>query len=351
MEFTQYCRTCASETKQLRSIYEEIEHGKTIAEAINMCTQVSLHENEMKPKQICLECLKRLESAYQFYNMVKKSEDRFDEWILIHSVRNLVTETVEESNGKYHPLDNHEVFGIELRAPETLPFELERNKTLSSSTEELSHLKTEDIFVEEPNILLSCDESEQSNNYDSFDEMPLKQRQHKQRKPHVRKKITNLPKPNQMKSNAEFECYRCKLAVSSMHKLKVHMKEHDASAKCRVCMGIFTKCEYMQHLCNGSTIDCEYCSKPFNTTASLIKHINRNHKDHKNYKCKKCAKAFHMKVLLELHKPTHNLEEKRFVCDICNSRFRTRYLIKEHIEINHTDKRCKQYSASISYLL
>lgn len=349
MEFSQYCRTCASETKQLRSIYEEIEHGKSIAEAIAICAQISLHENEMKPKQICLDCFAKLESAYQFYILAKNSEERFDEWILLHSVQNLATNIREDENT--FKCTNHEVFGFEFSEPEALPVGWVEDKAFSPSVKDLSHLKTEDIFVEEPNVILLSDKSEKSSNYDSLDEVPLRQRQRKQQRSRVRKKVTNVQKSSQMKLSAEFECYRCKLAVSSMHKLKVHMKEHDASAKCRVCLGIFTKCDYMQHLCKGSAIDCEYCSKPFNTTASLIKHINRNHKDHKNYKCKKCAKAFHMKLLLELHKPTHNLEEKRFICDICNSRFRTRFLIKEHIEINHTDKRCKLRSDPFSLFI
>ncbi|XP_031635839.1 gastrula zinc finger protein XlCGF46.1-like isoform X2 [Contarinia nasturtii] len=303
VKFSEYCRTCAIESKDLRSLYEVNKNGKTIAELIELCAQFSLNENEIRPKNICKNCVVMLNTAFEFYNLVRSSEQRL--------------------------LGNDETLDIKKEETKQLPFSMED--------------QVENIFVEEPNVILSCNENEeQSVTVDSSDiERSVRKRRKRTRKSVGVKKVhtkSGRAVINNLAST-DFECYKCKQSFSSIHKVNEHFKDHEITSKCRICLKKCTRCEYFQHLCQGAKIDCQYCQKSFSTTPSLIKHINRNHKSHKNYKCYDCAKSFHTKLLLEIHKPTHDTEEKRFVCDLCQSRFRTRFQIKEHMELTHTDKR------------
>lgn len=319
-EYSDYCRICATESTDLKSLYHDIEHGKTFAEMINICARVSFNEFEIRPKCICTNCVANLKTAYEFYNLIICSEDKFK--TLISSDLLPKSEVNTEDASDYKDISN---------SPEEYHFE-----PLIDAIDQ-SIIKTEGIFVEEPNVNLLSDENESD---DQKVERWPRRRRGRPRNADKKPAVCKIRRPSIFRPSMEFECYQCHQSFPSLSKVKVHFREHDASTKCRICMKKFTRHDYIRHLCKGTEIPCQYCSKPFKTTASLIKHINGSHKDHRNYKCYKCAKAFPMKSLLEVHKPTHSQEEKRFICDICDSRFRTRFQIKEHMEITHTDKRC-----------
>lgn len=325
-EYSDYCRTCARESTNLKSLYEDIEHGKTFAEMINICTRVSFNEFELRPKSICTNCMVNLKAAYEFYNLVISSEERF---------KTLISSDLLPKSGDVN--DPKHIAS----SPEEYKFE-----PLFDEIDQ-SIVKTEGVFVEEPNVTQLSDENESDGNDDNdptFEpRWPIRKRA-MPLKPDKKSAISKPRRPSIFKQSMEFECYQCHLSFSSLSKVKVHFREHDASTECRICMKKFTRHDYVRHLCKETEIPCQYCSKPFETTVSLIKHINGTHKDHRNYKCYKCAKSFHMKSLLEIHKPTHSQEAKRFICDICDSRYRTRFQIKEHIEVSHTDKRCITFS-------
>lgn len=319
-EFTDYCRTCANQCEVLKSIYDEVEPGKSIQEVANSCMQILLLEDNIRPKSICVSCIKKLQSVYEFYNLIMQSEQKFDELILSKPEKKIVEDCIPF-------LSTDSVF--------------EKTIEIPSSPENTCNLevKTEHILVDQP---ILTDKSDQSSDSSSErDSKTARRKRRLARKPEKNIKLKISRRRSNEKEITEFECYKCKLNFSSLSKVKVHIKEHDSSTDCRICMKKFTRCEYMQHLCKGTVIDCEYCTNSFKTTVHLIKHINSNHKNHKNYKCYKCARSFHTKLLLEMHKPSHNQEKKRFICDICGNRYRTRFQIKEHMEINHTDKRCK----------
>lgn len=325
LKLFEYCRVCAKKSKDLRSLHEEIECGKTISELVEMMTQFTLHEDDVRPNHICEDCVAMLNTAYEFYNLVRCSEQKFED--LVSS--NFSTSDIKSENSFKTSLE-----------------ELHNSNFLIDGPCKMD-TETENIFIEEPNVILLCDENEKPHSIKCVSPVeivrPKRERETRSRKTIKRTKVVRTRRSNINNMMGEFECYKCRLGFPSLFKVKTHLQEHDAMTKCRICMKTLNHCEYAQHLCKGQEIDCQYCSKSFNTTIGLIKHINKNHKKHKNYKCYNCARAFHTKLLLEIHKPSHDAEELRFVCDICGNRFRTRYQIKEHIEINHTDKRCNLF--------
>lgn len=329
-EFSEYCRVCVEKSHELKSLQEEMENGITISEVVKMCTQFSLQEDESKPKQICQNCITMLNTAYEFYNLVKSSQRKFENLFSSQSLTN----NIKNENFSEQSPNNLEVFDNNLTD----------TKDFTCSVNDLCQIdiETENIFVEESNVTLLCDESEESHSI-KVETVNDKGKRNQLQKTVKKPKIVKIRRRSINNVIGNFECYKCKLGFPSLLKVQMHLEEHDTMTKCRICMKTVNRCEYVQHLCIGKEIDCQYCTKSFTTTITLIKHINKNHKKHKNYKCYNCARAFHTKLLLEIHKPSHDAEELRFICDICGNRFRTRYQIKEHMDISHTDKRCNLF--------
>lgn len=334
IDFSDRCRICATQSKHLLSLYHDVQSEKPFIEMIRVCTRLSFHEFELRPKCICMCCVKKLETAYDLYNLVQSSEEKFKSMISSQMFFKTERDTIEvNTEGE---LNISTVYNLE------------------SSMDNLMRvdgIKTECIFAEELNINFLCDKIEQPSEQpieSSIEPNILKKRGRPKKINKEPLPLTNNRKNNTDKTDIQFECYKCKLSLPSIFRLNVHLREHDAIRKCRICVGKFTQLEHIKHSCSEKNLKCQYCTKIFQTTHTLVKHINGYHKDHPNYKCYKCAKAFQTKELLEIHKPTHNKEQKQFICDICSARYRTRFQIKEHMESTHTDKR--SYCFSFDFL-
>lgn len=340
--FPKHCRICAKESKYLRCLLDVTSHGKTIAELINICTQVPLHEDESKPNCICMSCMTKLNTAYEFHNLVKNCDQLFDELFSKQSFLTRETYSFDDYID-VKPIEKHEVNPIALRPVSSKPV------SFYDDSKDFYNNSTESVFIEEKKLPTlrnkRVNTTKNPNALETLNVLELFER----RDFTARKSNISVKGPKRHAStsiekvNAKYECYICKKSFSALSKVRAHFTTHDNAISCRICMKKCTNYEYIQHLCKGHDIQCEYCSQSFTTIPSLIKHININHKDHRHYKCSKCAKRFQMKILRDIHKPVHGEEEKNFVCDICNRRFRTRYQIREHIETEHTDRRCKYF--------
>lgn len=330
--FSNFCRTCAKESIYLQSLYHFAENDKTFADMIKMCTQISFYEFELRPKVICKDCVIKLNAAYEFYNLVRCSEETFKTMVSSQIFTKSEASTNEAMKESKLAASWHVVIQ---RKVETEPVKMTES-IVEPKTEVLE--RAEDIFVAEMRANLSNGGSERPCKKKTGRKCKYKRgiskKQDKQSIASKKRKI-DVHRPY-----AGFECYKCRKSFPSHFKVQVHLREHDATRKCRVCLKKFTQFAFFKHLCDdGTDMKCQYCSKPFQSTHTLVKHINGIHKDHPNYKCYDCAKAFPSKTLLEIHKPTHHGEENKFVCDICGSRYRTRFQIKEHMELKHSDRR------------
>lgn len=332
--FSNFCRTCAKESSELQSLYHFTENDKTFAEMIKICTQISFYKFELRPKVICKDCVMKLNAAYEFYHLVRSSEEKFK--TMVSSQIFTKSETGTNEDMKDSKLANR-VHVVVQRKIEKEPVEM--TKSIFEPETEIIE-RAEDIFVAEMCANRPNGERERPFTFaDHRFDRKCKYNHGRSTKPDKKPIASKKRKIDVHRPYAEFECYKCKKSFPSHFKVQVHLREHDATRKCRVCLKEFTQYEFIKHLCDGTEIKCQYCSKPFQSTHTLVKHINGNHKDHPNYKCYDCAKAFPSKTLLEIHKPIHDGEEKIFVCDICGSRYRTRFQIKEHMETKHSDKR------------
>lgn len=333
--FTDSCRMCAVKTKNLRNLYQLDEDGKTLAQKIKECLSLSFYEFELRPKCICTKCVSKLHTVYEFYQLIKSSDEIFKKIVATEFITKPEATTAEDEFKNLKPLilmsthvDTKVIQPIKINVPNT------------TKHEDKSNLKR---LNDEPHVFVNENPDLERLWRQKLGIQSTERSRKGYRKPAIVKRRRRLNYFKDKLQAAEFQCFDCKLTFPSMGKLGTHMRElHDTTIECRICMKNFTRHEYTQHLCGGGIeMQCQYCIKKFNSTVMLVKHINQQHKDHHNYKCYDCARAFPTKALLEIHKPTHDTEEKRFVCDICDERFRTRYQIKKHIETTHTTP-CKR---------
>lgn len=105
----------------------------------------------------------------------------------------------------------------------------------------------------------------------------------------------------------------------------------------------FSAMQFKQHLCKGQSVQCVYCLNAFQTTKSLVDHLEC-HKEHYNFhKCPDCTKVFPMLYLMECHKSQHRPIEKPHVCHVCSRAFRVKFLLKKHL-FTHSEERRKYHS-------
>lgn len=345
LNLSQYCRICVTEAQNLRNLFRENGHGESIVQTINVCTRIQMKEDEGKPNQICDVCVKKLNTVYEFHNLVKYSEKKCEQLIANQWVLKMKAKAGGAESAPNCVIKQDELIVKLVKPKKEIP---PINGGIGQT-----FVEPEDIFIAEPEVAILTDDNDppmrdkkQNNEKQSRAERAERRSQRDPVfgfEPHKKTESVDWSKFFDNKSANSLDCNKCNLTFRTAHKTQMHLKEHDPSETCRICMRSFTRNQYLEHLCEGSEITCEYCQAVHKTTVDFIRHINKDHKDHRNYKCYKCARSFHTKALLEIHKPSHDKEEKRFICDICDERFRTRYLIKEHMEITHTDKRCKPF--------
>lgn len=307
------CRTCATESRGLKNLFTLSDYNITFAEMIFVCTQITIYETTERPTNICRNCISKLKIAYEFHNLVRSCEEKF----LLQNV----TKTEEEFDEIY----------------------VEPPHIITIEPAELLSVEEPEMVGDEPTIFVKS-EPEQLVEFDeaiSEDQTQLPRRGRKRGRPRSEKhqEIRRGRKPSfEIKGKKSFECYQCRKQFKSLFKVKLHLRDHDPTYRCRICMKHFTKQHYKEHLCKGASIECEQCSRTFTSTMNLVYHL-KAHKIQNTHKCYKCARKYPMKLLLEFHKESHTNEEKKFICDICDTRVRSKYLIKEHMESVHTDKR------------
>lgn len=132
--------------------------------------------------------------------------------------------------------------------------------------------------------------------------------------------------------DATFECYICHTQLKSMCSTRDHLsKKHKSIGKrCLVCLVQLSSIEFKWHLCGGKIIKCEYCSMSFETTSSLLMHINNTHNEKRFYFCEICPRKFSMRYLKDFHIEQHKNEERTFVCDVCSKSFAQKHLLTSH---------------------
>lgn len=313
LKFKNFCRVCAKESRNMINLFCIRKKGLRLADMLAICIQSEIIENDSRPSNICMKCIQSLESAFDFYNLAKASENRYIEMCA--------------------------EFGSSVKSP-------------SSSTSETLNVEILDTDLVEG--LLKIEPAEENIDNDThFDEVIIEEttslqlnKNHSNRIAATKKSETkhamNPKDIESRKRNRLFECFLCKEKIKTYKETRAHLTKHDLATphKCRVCSMRFSRKYFNLHLCQGQVIQCEYCTSMFDNTMKLLEHLEC-HEDknlYKWYKCTDCSKMFAMSFLLEAHKRQHNDMEKPHVCNVCNRGFRANFLLNKHMQ-THSEAR------------
>lgn len=105
---------------------------------------------------------------------------------------------------------------------------------------------------------------------------------------------------------------------------------------------------------NEKTLQCPKCTKIFNRTGNLNKHIREVHDKDRPFICTICSNGCKTKSSLKLHMATHT-KDYRFKCNICNAGFHTNFSLNQHQNVKHLGVRftclyCNKAYQDRSYL-
>lgn len=287
------CRVCAKKSTKLFSLFGIRKKGLILAEMLAICSQSNIRQTDCLPSNICNQCLSNLEIAFDFYNLVKSSEEHFQQ-LLTHR---------PESQGQPNQL-----------CP------LSEEQAIIQK-----HLKVE-LSEENDELLL-----EQTRRTKSATSTEILYRMHLDQQDRHSRRMNRL-----------FECFMCKAKLKSYKDTRAHLKQHKQATpyKCKICSMHFSAAQFEIHLCRGQSVQCAYCSESFQTTNSLLNHLQSHKEQHNLHKCTDCSKLFPMLYLLECHQTQHKQVQKPYVCHICDRGFRVNFLLTKHLT-THSDERRK----------
>lgn len=283
------CRVCAKNQRVMFDLFDECANGLKLSEMLAFCIQSTITENDDRPNNICSDCVTNLKMSFDFHNLIKSSEELFKQMISVDGLKSVEALCVPDSISDPILVD---IDTIEMFDNKTEPSESGQSYDKNGT-------------IENPSTAKVC-----------------RKRKH-----------------------SCFECHMCRWSTQNYKKLRTHMKEHKMATpnKCDICSMWFSNSQFVNHLCRGKSVECEYCPQTFETTLTLLKHLN-GHDKRNLHQCDQCAKHFSMAFLLECHKQQHNGIEKPFICDICNARFRFNFILKKHIQ-SHSNERRKAFMA------
>lgn len=293
--FNDLCRVCGQNCKKMISLFGIRKKGLTLADMLSICTQSSVQPADSLPSNICNQCLANLEISFDFHRQVKASEEQFLQILSLDEpaieIPSIETPSIEYSS----PRTINEKYEPEILISFNVPSELNQKPNLITNT-----IATPEMLAHRRDL-------------------------------------------RERRMQRLFECFMCKAKLKSFVDMRQHLKQHNEATpfKCKVCAMHFSTEHFEQHLCKGQNVQCDYCTESFQTTTSLLEHLECHNGHHKLYKCQDCSRIFPMVFLLDCHRDRlHRIIERPFTCRICMRSFRLANSLTKH-RATHSEERRK----------
>lgn len=119
-----------------------------------------------------------------------------------------------------------------------------------------------------------------------------------------------------------FECHKCRQKFKDRNSLSKHLREHKVETphKCTICGMYYSEINFKRHLCKGNSVQCEYCTESFETTLTLLEHLETHELNKILRKCEKCPKLVETKYFFDCHMEQHQIGAT-YQCEICKQLF------------------------------
>lgn len=328
---------------------------------LSLYIRQGIMQSDTMPSKMCLKCINCLCSAHEFFTLARASQAKFQDmidtaWLSIEFVKKY-----DFDNNDTEMMENSHIGNVEHRAltlPSGSPIVIKQN---SPKPDQLSHVGQEQPVkvAEQQNIqlidpLASSEVCELKSFADPLQLATRKQRKQQKfkpvqsikiNKPLKSKKITKpainkIERAENVQPQSKYECYLCKKKLKTYAECREHLSTHIES-QCEVCSVYLSFDGLKKHLCQGQSVQCEYCDETHQSTISLLGHLKCHKDQYRLHRCT-CSKVFTSIFLMNAHKEQHNLDIllKPFPCDICGHRFNKRWKVSFHKRATHsTEKR------------
>lgn len=278
------CRVCKS-PEQLIDIFAIEEEMRICDIIMKICSSVRIHERDFLPHMICLGCLGKLRTAYQFVKEVQVTDKE-------------LRAKLKRSKSK-------------VRKPSDGFVLIDCNEFSESDDDDLNddeEYKVSDVEEEEEDSETGS-ESEGSKKTKPFKKRGPKRMKGKKAKSELvstakrlKRDIVFIEADNseEEKPKKKEKCKECNKVFSNKNSLRLHRKNahfrsgEDAPFKCHICgRGFKYSINLTSHMqIHKESYSCDECGRVFASKSDVKKHALNQHKCSLSYECNKCRRLY-----------------------------------------------------------
>lgn len=156
---------------------------------------------------------------------------------------------------------------------------------------------------------------------------------------------THRIRPNTVNCNVCTKSFNTRKSLKR-HKKYMHRRLPRFGSRLPSCSGKYVSQPILdehEHPIGSRTFDCYLCGRTCPTQCSLRSHMNHVHTVRKRLKCPilECSAKFSKQAYLKTHLAYKHGEGTEHRCDICNKHLASRHSLRLHMSVHGADKRFK----------
>ncbi|XP_063709726.1 zinc finger protein 879-like [Culicoides brevitarsis] len=346
------CRLCLLNGEA--TYYNVFETKST--EKIWKLLEIEIREDDPHPKNICIDCLKRLNDFSTFAEQCRSCQDVFVLHCSMANSKNNQNLLIEDPNlVQIFPQEPHFEISFVTATP---PTEQQLPSVLPQVEEPMPEMiKIPEIEPEDEEIHVSEDESEVELNYDDPEKIlnasPMKGKLIKRPKVLIRDAKLTVRGKELNKLMSDFYTLECDVCskegkrsktYKDIYNLFNHYKSRHGIKGYVVCCGqrLFKARALALHMCRHlepESFRCPDCNKML-TCPKILQYHRQNHlpEDQRPLACKQCPRRFSYNSALIAHSISHLPEDQRnsYSCSECGKSYCSAGRLSSHLNLAHS---------------
>ncbi|XP_044733697.1 zinc finger protein 782-like [Chrysoperla carnea] len=352
-----FCRLCAElqPDYHLLKITDVKAVNMNLANKILHCYNVKITADDILPRHVCLNCCDKVINAFEFHELVHKSQEflakqiNVDVNIMYVEVKHEKVDSDVCTKKDFHLNNDNEKYEDDFSI----------NTKTENESDTTDNLEDGNTFLESKSSLedsqnsLSPKQDYVSDGDDKCEVQETKKVKCREKWKCIECNIF-LPTHKQYcnhylhvhKKEADYPCPECTKKYDKYESFLEHRRMQHSGRKliCKICNKICYSSlkRHMETHSSLTPFSCTECNKSFKSKECLQRHRNVHlpegikKKNTKVYSCELCPRTFAKKANLNYHKENHNPGEpvKKFVCDQCGNNFSRKESLTVHMTIH-----------------